>query len=198
MKELLDKIQIEFFGLYNEIYDEKIMIEPLTGNETKWSSSAMFSLTPFHIERSKGNLTLEEVHESKPDKPRITEAIYERGKLVTLKNWKGEELIGLSVLNYNDRFIKQTTVSIDDGDQELKSLRFFEEHDERVISKSEATIYGAQLEKYIHVDGNISEIQINKRIDMINESIDFPNGITDCPITSFSYFLEYQQSEING
>lgn len=197
MEDQLDKIQLDFFKTYNNIESEELTIQAIEGDESKWSSSAMFNFTPFHIERSRGNLISCDIYEKKPDQSIITQAIYKKGKLLTLKNWDNDELIGLSIFLYKeDKEIKQINISVDDDEQELRSITVFYFEKDKIVKKIETSIYGVFAENYVYSNDKIIEIQILKKIDYVNEVIDTVDGITNVPINSFSYNIKYKNNKL--
>ncbi|WP_324025206.1 hypothetical protein QSV08_18625 [Maribacter sp. BPC-D8] len=194
---MLDQIQLDFFKTYKKIESEELILQPIEGENSKWSSNAMFDLTPLHIERSRGNLTFTDISEEKPKTGIITEALYHKNKLATLKNWNGNELTGMSVFSYDQsNKIKIINVSIDEDDQELRGLTIFSIQNNKIVDKTQASIYGAFTEHYIYSNDQLIEIRISKRIDYINETIDTIDGISNVPENNFSYLIEYKNDKL--
>ncbi|MDH7447615.1 hypothetical protein [Aquimarina sp. 2201CG14-23] len=192
----LDRIQKEFIELYREIENGGIQLKPLAnGNDSLWSTSAMFDLTPLHIERSWGNLRKEKVLTERPiSLKRISEGIYNNNEMICAKFWKEDELQGFA--NYfeiSNGITQSKRVVIDDDEQELTSISYYHKNKEGLITKMiKAHRSGATLEEYEYTNSILSRITIQRRDEF--EVMDNPDGITKASINKIVYVVEYNSS----
>ncbi|MBW1296338.1 hypothetical protein [Aquimarina litoralis] len=194
--EQLDKIQKEFIHLYREIESGEIELKPLTdGTDSFWSVSAMFDLTPLHIERARGNLRKEKILNERPNNlNHISEGTYKNNKIVCVKFWNESELVGfVNYLNVDKNIIQGKRVIIDDDEQELVSINYFYKDDEGfIIKKIEAHRSGATLEEYQYVNNLVSKIIIQRRDEF--EVMENDDGITKSPLNKIIYKTECNSS----
>ncbi|MDG1331778.1 MAG: hypothetical protein P8P74_05580 [Crocinitomicaceae bacterium] len=197
---VLDQIQIEFFKLYKEIDEEKLLIDKSEGNKSLWSTSNMFDLTPFRIERSRGNLRETEVFSDRPKQDRIVEGVFSSDKLVGVNHWFNGQITGFSIYSEGEEnIIKEIKLLVDDYILELVGLNYFHHSNSNNICKMiSANKWGAVVENYVYKDDVCSEILIDKRIDMMDEIIDLPNGITNVPINHIEYQILYDEGVVSS
>jgi len=196
--ERLDKIQEEFIKLYRVLENGKDELKPLTigmGTKSSWSTSAMFDLTPLHIERARGNLTKEKILSERPGNlERISEGIFKDSEMVCVKFWNGNELNGFAnYTNIDNNTIQSKRVTINNDKEELVSISYFHKNEDGFITKKiEAHRSGATLEEYEYANSLISEITIQRRDEF--EVMENDDGITKSPINKIIYKTEYNPS----
>lgn len=195
-----DELQREFFDLYNKLYNEELILKPNdNGDKSLWSASSMFDYTPLHIERSWGNLTKKEILNVRPNNSdRISEAIYENEFLQCVKYWHSEKLTGFANFEkLNNDIVKELRVVVDDEDQELARIGYFHFDKNCIIKSLKSQIRGVKQEEYEYEGNRIVNIHINERTSS-SYIYDLPNGITNKPLRTIDYKVEYKNGEVSA
>ncbi|WCC43736.1 hypothetical protein PJW08_00280 (plasmid) [Tenacibaculum finnmarkense] len=112
MELKLDIIQKEFIDLYNRLKTNELIIEPTLTESKKWSCGFMFELTPFFIERSRGELKSYDILDSKPNESYYKEASFVDNIICNILNFNDQKKTSFANFIHSNNKIKKIGISL--------------------------------------------------------------------------------------